>query len=173
MIKKPNLKILFNKAQIQKRINEIGCSISKNFTSEIPILICILNGSFIFFADLIRSLSIDCEIDFIKVSSYKGKRTTGKIILEKDISLNINGRHIIIVEDIIDSGKTVNFLLEKLNKKDCQSISIVTMLKKSNKFNFQLINEFIGFEIKQEFVVGFGLDYNQRFRNLKEIHILK
>ena len=172
MIKKPNLKILFNKAQIQKRINEIGCSISKNFTSEIPILICILNGSFIFFADLIRSLSIDCEIDFIKVSSYKGKRTTGKIILEKDISLNINGRHIIIVEDIIDSGKTVNFLLEKLNKKDCQSISIVTMLKKSNKFNFQLINEFIGFEIKQEFVVGYGLDYNQKFRNLEEIYIL-
>ena len=172
MKKKPNLEILFNKAQIQNRINEIGRSISKNFTTEIPILVCVLNGSFIFFADLIRSLSIDCEIDFIKVSSYKGKRTTGKIILEKDISLNINGRHIIIVEDIIDSGKTVNFLLEKLNKKDCQSISIVTMLKKSNKFNFQLINEFIGFEIKQEFVVGYGLDYNQKFRNLEEIYIL-
>ena len=86
MKKKPNLEILFNKAQIQKRINEIGCSISKNFTTEIPILVCVLNGSFIFFADLIRSLSIDCEIDFLKVSSYQGKKTTGKIILEKDIS---------------------------------------------------------------------------------------
>ncbi len=173
MIKKPNLEILFNKAQIKKRVNEIGCSISKNFTSEIPILICVLNGSFIFFADLIRSLSIDCEIDFIKVSSYKGKRTTGKITLEKDISLNVNGRHIIIVEDIIDSGKTVNFLLEKLRKKNCRSISLASMLKKSNKFNFQLVNEFIGFEIKQEFVVGFGLDFDQKFRNLEEIYILK
>ena len=173
MKKKPNLEILFNKAQIQKRINEIGYSISKNFTTEIPILVCVLNGSFIFFADLIRSLSIDCEIDFLKVSSYQGKKTTGKITLEKDISFNINGRHIIIVEDIIDSGITVNFLLKKFKERNCRSISIVALLKKSNKFNFQLINKYIGFEIKQEFVVGFGLDYNQRFRNLKEIYILK
>ena len=77
------------------------------------------------------------------------------------------------MEDIIDSGKTVNFLLKKFKEKNCRSISVVAMLKKSNKFNFQLINEYIGFEIKQEFVVGFGLDYNQRFRNLKEIYILK
>ncbi len=172
MKKKPSLKILFNDSQIQKRISEIGYSISKNFNTEIPILVCVLNGSFIFFADLIRSLSIDCEIDFLKVSSYQGKKTTGKIILEKDITHNIKGRHIIIVEDIIDSGKTVNFLLKKFEEKNCRSISIVAMLKKSNKFNFQLINEYIGFEIKQEFVVGFGLDYNQRFRNLKEICIL-
>ena len=173
MKKKPNLEILFNKAQIQKRINEIGCSISKNFTTEIPILVCVLNGSFIFFADLIRSLSIDCEIDFLKVSSYQGKKTTGKITLEKDISFNINGRHIIIVEDIIDSGITVNFLLKKFKERNCRSISIVAMLKKSNKFNFKVINEYIGFEIKQEFVVGFGLDHNQKFRNLKDIYILK
>ena len=86
----------------------------ENFTGEIPILVCVLNGSFIFFADLIRSLSIDCEIDFLKVSSYQEKKTTGKIILEKDISLDINGRHIIIVEDIIDSGKTVNFLVKEI-----------------------------------------------------------
>ena len=110
----------------------------------------------LFFADLIRSISIDCEIDFIKVSSYQGKKTTGKITLEKDISSDIKGRHIIIVEDIIDSGKTINFLIKKFKEKNCRSISIVAMLKKSNKFNFQLINEFIGFEIKQEFVVGYG-----------------
>ena len=172
-MKKTNLEILFSKTQIEKRINEIGCSISKNFATKIPILVCVLNGSFIFFADLIRSLSIDCEIDFLKVSSYQGKKTTGKIILERDISFDINGRHIIIVEDIIDSGKTIRFLLKKFKNKNCRSISVVAMLKKSNKFNFQLINEYIGFEIKQEFVVGFGLDYNQRFRNLKEIYILK
>ena len=173
MKKNPSLEILFRKAQIQKRINKMGCSISKNFNGEIPILVCVLNGSFIFFADLVRSLSIDCEIDFLKVSSYQGRKTTGRIILEKDISFNISGRHIIIVEDIIDSGKTINFLLKKFKEKNCQSISIVAMLKKSNEFNFQLINAYIGFEIKQEFVVGFGLDYNQRFRNLKEIYILK
>ncbi len=172
MKKNPNLEILFHKAQIQKRINKMGCSISKNFNGEIPILVCVLNGSFIFFADLVRSLSIDCEIDFLKVSSYQGRKTTGRIILEKDISLNVYGRHIIIVEDIIDSGKTVNFLLERFKKKNCLSISIVTMLKKSNKFNFPLINEYIGFEVKQEFVVGYGLDYNQRFRNLEAIYIL-
>ena len=172
MTKRANLKILFNKAQIERRINEIGFSISKNFAGEIPIFICVLNGSFIFFADLIRSISINCEIDFIKVSSYQGKKTTGKITLEKDISSDIKGRHIIIVEDIIDSGKTINFLLEKFKQKNCQSISIVSMLKKPNSFNFQLINEFIGFEIKQEFVVGYGLDYNQKFRNLADICIL-
>ena len=136
MKKKPNIEILFNKDQIQKRINEIGCSISKNFTTEIPILVCVLNGSFIFFADLIRSLSIDCEIDFLKVSSYQGKKTTGKIILEKDISFNINGRHIIIVEDIIDSGKTINFLLKKFKRKNCRSISVVAMLKNPTSLIF-------------------------------------
>ena len=172
-MKKTNLEILFNKDQIKKRINKIGYTISKNFTDKIPVFICVLNGSFIFFADLLRSISIDCEIDFIKVSSYEGKKTTGKITLEKDISIDIESRHIIIVEDIIDSGKTANFLLEKFKQKNCQSISIVSMLKKPNRFNFQLINEFIGFEIKQEFVVGYGMDYNQRFRNLAEIYILK
>ena len=171
-MKNANLKIFIRRDQIEKRIIKIGKSISKRFKGKTPIFICVLNGSFIFFSDLIRSVGINCEIDFIKISSYKGKKTTGNIIMEKDISSDIKGRHIVIVEDIIDSGKTIEFLLSKFKKENCQSVSIVAMLKKSNKFNFNLVDEFIGFEIKQEFVVGYGLDFNQRFRNLSEIYIL-
>ncbi len=132
----------------------------------------ILNGSFIFIADLIRTLEINCEVDFLKISSYKGKKSTGDIVMSKSLDLDIENRSIIIVEDIIDSGMSIEFIYNYLNDFKPKDISIVSLLTKKSisKLNFKI--DFIGFEISSEFVVGYGLDYNQRFRNLDSIYKL-
>ena len=154
------------------RIQEIASQISERYDKKNPIFISILNGSFIFIADLVRTLEIDCEIDFLKISSYKGKKSTGEIVMSKRLDLDIENRSVIIVEDIIDSGISIEFIYTYLNNFKPKDISIVSLLAKKSisKLNFKI--DFIGFEISSEFVVGYGLDYNQRFRNLDSIYKL-
>ena len=161
-----------SKKDIAMRIQEIAAQISERYNKKNPIFIGILNGSFIFIADLIRNLEIDCEVDFLKISSYKGKKSTGKIVMSKSLDLDIKNRSIIIVEDIIDSGMSIKFIHSHLQDFKPKDISIVSLLAKKNisKLNFNI--DFIGFEISSEFVVGYGLDYNQRFRNLDSIYKL-
>ena len=151
----------------------VGKSISKKFIGKNPIFISVLKGSFIFTADLLRSIKIDCEVEFIKVESYKGTQSTGNVKIISEITANLRGRHIIIVEDIIDSGNTIKLLYTVLKKKSVKSISIVTFLMKSNQQKFDFPIDYIGFEIKQGFVVGYGLDYNQKYRNLDSLYILE
>ena len=167
-----NIKPYISKKDIAKRIQEIASQISDRYDKKDPILIGILNGSFIFIADLIRTLEIDCEVDFLKISSYKGKKSTGDIVMSKSLDLDIENRSIIIVEDIIDSGMSIEFIYNYLNDFKPKDISIVSLLAKKSisKLNFNI--DFIGFEISSEFVVGYGLDYNQRFRNLDSIYKL-
>ena len=167
-----NIKPYISKKDIAKRIQEIASQISGRYDKKDPIFIGILNGSFIFIADLIRTLEIDCEVDFIKISSYKGKKSTGEIVMSKSLDLDIENRSIIIVEDIIDSGMSIEFIYNYLNDFKPKDISIVSLLAKKSisKLNFKI--DFIGFEISSEFVVGYGLDYNQRFRNLDSIYKL-
>ena len=167
-----NIKPYISKKDIAKRIQEISSQISYRYDKKDPILIGILNGSFIFIADLIRTLEIDCEVDFLKISSYKGKKSTGEIVMSKSLDLDIENRSIIIVEDIIDSGMSIKFIYNYLNDFNPKDISIVSLLAKKSisKLNFKI--DFIGFEISSEFVVGYGLDYNQRFRNLDSIYKL-
>ena len=161
-----------SKKDIAMRIREIATQISERYNKKNPIFIGILNGSFIFIADLIRNLEIDCEVDFLKISSYQGKKSTGKIVMSKSLDLNIENRSVIIVEDIIDSGMSIEFIHNYLQDFKPKDISIVSLLAKKNisKLNFNI--DFIGFEISSEFVVGYGLDYNQRFRNLDSIYKL-
>ena len=166
------MKLLYDKYLINKKVVEMGRAISKKFKGENPIFIGILNGSFMFLADLLRKIDIECEIDFIKIQSYKGLNSTGKINLVKDISLDISGRHIILVEDIIDTGKSIKYLLGKLKNSSCKSISIATFLIKSKNNDYDFKVDHSGFEIDQSFVVGYGLDFNQRYRNLDGIYIL-
>jgi len=168
-----NLTTLISNDEIQNRTKEIADDISKQFKDEIPILIGILNGSFIFISDLMRKLDIDCEMDFIKMSSYAGKESVGTVTLLKDISANITDRHVIIVEDIIDSGLTIKFLRDRLGGANPKSITIVTLLLKPDiaKLDFEV--DYVGFEIPPEFVVGYGLDYNQKLRHLPEIYRLE
>ena len=158
-----------SKENIAKRVREIASQLSEKFQGANPLFVCVLNGAFIFTADIIRELDIDCEVDFIKISSYVGMKSTGKIKMSKGLSFNIEDRHIILVEDIIDSGISIKYLYEHLKKYKPKDITIVSLLaKKSNyKLNFDI--DIIGFEISSEFVVGYGLDLNQRFRNLNSI----
>ncbi len=169
---KENLKECISEDQILSRIKEIAVEISKKYLNDPPIFICVLKGSFIFFADLIREIEIDCEIDFIQVSSYSGIRSNQEIDLMKDISLNIKNRNIVIIEDIIDTGITIKFLKEWINKLDPKSIAIATLLMKPKIANLDFKIDWVGFEIAPEFVVGYGLDFNQKLRNLRGIYIL-
>ncbi|HIA90833.1 MAG TPA: hypoxanthine phosphoribosyltransferase [Candidatus Marinimicrobia bacterium] len=155
---------------IQKRVNEIAINLSKKFKDEVPILIGILNGSFIFMADLIRALDIDCEMDFIKLASYKGSHSTGTVRLLKDISAEITGRHVVIVEDIIDSGLTIKFIKDRMQDAAPASLMIVTLLLKPDVANLDFPIDIVGFEIAPDFVVGYGLDYDQKMRHLPAIY---
>ena len=163
---------LIPKQAISQRIKEIANEISSLYHNKNPILIGILNGSFIFMSDLIRQLSIDCEVDFIKISSYLGRKSTGNIKMSKGLDLDIEDRSVIIVEDIIDTGKSISYLYDYISNLNPKDIAVISLLakKRISKLNFNI--DFIGFEISSEFVVGYGLDYNQKLRNLKSIYKL-
>lgn len=167
-----NLTELISEAEVAKRVKALAKDISDTYQDEAPILIGILNGSFIFAADLMRAIEIDCEIDFIKVSSYAGTASKGTVKLLKDISADITDRHVVIVEDIIDSGLTIKFIRDRMREAGPISVAIVTLLMKPEvaKLDFEI--KWVGFEIPPEFVVGYGLDYDQKLRNLKGIYRL-
>ena len=164
---------IIDEVSIQKRVKEIAIELTSKFKDNKPIFIGVLNGSFIFISDLVRNLNINCEIDFIKVSSYKGQDTTGTVKLLKDISADITNRDVVIVEDIIDSGLTIEFLVKRLKGASPKSISIVTLLLKPDIARLSLPIDIIGFEIAPDFVVGYGLDYDQDYRHLPEIYRLE
>jgi len=166
-------KLLISPEKIQKRVLEMGKEISEKYSDKDPIFIGVLNGSFMFMADLLRSISIDCEMDFIKVRSYVGKKSSGTIQLIKDISADVTNRHVILVEDIIDSGHTIQFLMERVISALPKSVSIATFLIKPDIAKIDFAVDFIGFEIPPEFVVGYGLDYDQKLRHLKGVYSLE
>ena len=172
MIERENLKEVISKEDLSSRIAAIGAEISSAYYLESVVFIVVLNGGFIFASDLIRAIDIECEVDFIKVTSYSGMKSEGKINFEKDISTEITGKNIIIVEDIIDSGNTINFVKEFIDNKNPKSLKIATLLLKPKiaKLGFKI--DWVGFEISPEFVVGYGLDYNQKLRNLNAVYRL-
>ena len=166
------LKQIISEKAIKERVEQIAKEISSTFEGEVPILVSVLNGSFIFASDLLRALKVDCEIDFIKVSTYSGNKSKGAIDFQKDISAEISNRHVIIVEDIIDSGLTVKFIRERFINFDPKSITIATLLMKPDLAKIDFEVNWVGFEIPPDYVVGYGLDYNQKFRNLRGIYSL-
>ena len=167
-----NLEKYISDQDISIKVKEISNEISRLYQDKNPILIGVLNGSFIFLSDLIRHLNINCEVDFIKISSYVGKKSIGKINMTKGLDLVIENRSVIIVEDIIDSGKSINYLYDYISNLNPKDIAVISLLarKTRSKLNFKI--DFIGFEISSEFVVGYGLDYNQKLRNLRSIYKL-
>ena len=150
-------------------MSEISLEISEKFHDTNPVIVSILNGAFVFTADIIRAIDIDCEVDFIKISSYRGMNSTGAIKMSKDLSIDIKNRRVIIVEDIIDSGLSIKYLYEHIIKYKPKDITIISLLAKTNNYKLNFNIDIIGFELSSEFVVGYGLDFNQRFRNLKSI----
>ena len=168
-----NLVPIFSQEQIRDRVKELGIELSNKFRNEIPIFVGVLNGSFVFLADLLRELTIDCEMDFIKLSSYEKTLSTGTVHLLKDISADITGMHVIIVEDIIDSGLTISFLKNRLEGAKPKSVTIVSLLFKPEVAKLDFSIDFVGFEIPSDYVVGYGLDMNQKLRHLPEIYRLE
>lgn len=154
------------------RVKELAAQITADYHDKTPIMIGILNGSFIFFADLIREMEIQAEVDFIKISSYANEtRTSGTVRLLKDISCDITGRDVIVVEDIVDSGLSIDFLRRRLQGSQAKSVKFATLLiKAQTKLDFAI--DYVGFTIPDKFVVGYGLDLAQKFRNLKSIYYL-
>ena len=167
------LSMYLSKDDINNRLKEMANQLSEKYCDECPVIIGILNGSFVFMADLIRKIDFECEIDFMKVNSYVGKETSGEIQLEKDININIEDRRVIIVEDIIDSGLTMDYLHKHISAYNPKDITIVTLLSKNNNYTLNFNIDIVGFEITSEFVVGYGLDLDQRFRQLDSLYKLE
>lgn len=167
------LSMYLSKDDINNRLKEMANLLSEKYCDECPVIIGILNGSFVFMADLIRKIDFECEIDFIKVNSYVGKETSGKVQLEKDITINIEDRRVIIVEDIIDSGLTMDYLHKHISAYNPKDITIVTLLSKNNSYTLNFNIDIVGFKITSEFVVGYGLDLDQRFRQLDSLYTLE
>jgi hypoxanthine phosphoribosyltransferase len=153
---------------------ELARQIDFDYAGKVPIFIGVLNGSFIFISDLVRAVSLETEIDFLKLSSYgDSKISSGEVKLLKDLNCAIDGRDIIIVEDIVDSGLSIKYIRDLVLSHDPASLQFVTLLMKRGLSNLNFNIKYVGFEIGSEFVVGYGLDYAQKYRNLKEICILK
>ena len=167
------LSMYLSKDDINNRLKEMANQLSEKYCDECPVIIGILNGSFVFMADLIRKIDFECEIDFMKVNSYVGKETSGKVQLEKDININIDNRRVIIVEDIIDSGLTMDYLHKHISAYNPKDITIVTLLSKNNDNTLNFNIDIVGFEITSEFVVGYGLDLDHRFRQLDSLYMLE
>ena len=168
------MELHLSREQIQRRVEDIAGQISERFRDKCPILIGVLNGSFIFMADLVRALDIDFEVDFIKISSYGSETaTTGTVRLLKDISADITGRDVIVVEDIVDTGLTIKFLRNRMGEAGPTSVTFVSLLLKEEiaKLDFPL--DYVGFKIPNRFVVGYGLDVDQKLRGLGSIYAFK
>ncbi len=164
--------ILFTEEQIKSRVKEMGQLLTEEYQDKNPLLICPLKGSVIFFADLIREIKIPCEIDFMSVSSYNSNtESSGKVNIKKDLDADISGRHVLIIEDIVDTGITLSHLMKILGSRNPASLKICTLLDKPSRRIADIQSDYNCFEILDKFVVGYGMDLAERYRNLPYIGI--
>lgn len=166
--------ILYTKEQLALIVKELGEKLSKDFEGREPVLVSVLKGAFVFMADLVREVSIPCTVDFMAVSSYgSGTESSGKVKIIKDLDTNIEGRHVIIVEDIIDSGVTLSHLMEMLRERNPASLSLCALFDKPERRRARVDIDYKGVVVPDEFVVGYGLDYDEKYRNLPDLCVLK
>lgn len=166
-------KILISQEEITDRCKQLAKQISDDYSGKVPVIIGLLKGSIPFMAELIKYLSIECELEFMAVSSYSGTESMGDVRILKDLDRSIKGCDVIIVEDIVDTGKTLQKVKELLYSKGANSVKVVSLLDKPSRRIIDISAEYIGFEIPNEFVIGFGLDFNQKYRNLPYVGVLK
>lgn len=166
--------VLIDEESIRRRVKELGAIISQEYAGRDLLLVSVLKGSIVFMADLVRAIEIPHEIDFMATSSYgAGTQTTGVVRILKDLNVSITGRNLVVVEDIIDSGHTLNYLLRILQERQPASLCVMTLLDKPERREIDVQVDWIGFSIPNEFVVGYGLDYGELYRNLPYIGVLK
>jgi hypoxanthine phosphoribosyltransferase len=167
------LKVLIRRAAIQKRVREVAVQITKDFKGQRIHLIGVLKGACIFLSDLVREIGLETSIDFMAVSSYgKGRQSSGQVRVLKDLDSSIEGLNVVLVEDILDTGLTLSYLLRILQQRKPKELRVAALLDKPSRRLKEVKGDYIGFTIPNEFVVGYGLDYGERFRNLKDVCIL-
>jgi hypoxanthine phosphoribosyltransferase len=166
--------ILIARAVIDSRVEELADTISRDYMGKEVILIGILKGAFIFMADLIRKLRLPCKVDFVRLASYgTGTVSSGNIVITKDIETQIKGKNVLIVEDIVDTGLTLSFLVKKLKERDPRSLKVCVFLDKKERRKVPFEADYIGFDIPDRFVVGYGLDFNEMYRFLPDVYEIK
>ena len=167
--------ILLSEQQIQARIQELGELLTQEYADKNPVIIGVLKGVVVFYADMIRHIQVPCQMDFMWISSYAGTNSTGKMVVCQDVTADIRGRHVLILEDIFDTGNSLEFTVNHLKERNPASIKICTLLDKPERRRpgVTLKADYVGFTIPNAFVVGYGLDYNEKYRNLPYVGILK
>ena len=174
MVFEPQLKILISRDEIAKAINRLACEIQRDYQGKQPLLIGVLKGSFVFMADLIRQLDLPPELDFVRLSSYgSAKESSGKARVVQGVKTSIKGRDVLVVEDIVDTGITISFLLDYLKKKKPASLKLCTLTDKPSRHRVPVSINYLGFTVPNKFIVGYGLDYDERFRNLPDIYVIE
>ncbi len=167
--------ILLTEEQIKTRIRELGADLLRDYGDKKPIFLCILKGAVVFYADMIRAFDAHCEMEFMQISSYQGTQSSGNVLIRQDITQNIQGRHVVILEDILDTGRSLSFICQHLRDRGAASVKICTLLDKpeGRAPGVTLEADYVGFRIPNAFVVGYGLDYDEAYRNLPYVGILK
>ncbi len=166
-------RVLITEVEIQRRVKDLGGRISSDYNGKNPILVVVLRGAIMFVCDLIREISIPITLDFLSISSYSGQTQTGVVRILKDLDESIEGKYVILVEDIIDTGLTLNYILKTLKARRPADVRVCALLDKRVRRIVDVRIDYLGFEIPDEFVVGYGMDYDQRYRNLPFIGVLK
>lgn len=167
--------VLITEEQIQSRIRELGEILTREYAGKNPVIVGVLKGVVIFYADMVRQIRVPCQMDFMWLSSYQGTNSTGEMIVKRDVGVDIRGRHVLILEDIYDTGSSLDFTYRHLMSKGPASLKICTLLDKPErrKPGITLTPDYVGFTVPNAFVVGYGLDYNEQYRNLPYVGILK
>lgn len=165
------MNILLEKDTVLSRVTEIAEEINDDYQNKNPVLVCILKGAFVFMSDLIRHITIPNEVDFLCIASYDGRNSSGVVRLSNDLSINIEDREVIVIEDVIDSGKTISFILDNLKTRKPRSLAVCTLLNKKEDRVVDVPLTYVGFNIPSVFVVGYGLDYKNQYRNLPYIGV--
>ncbi len=171
-IKDKTFEISIPEAEIKERVKAVAAEINRDMAGKNPLLLAVLNGSFIFAADLMREITIPCEISFVKLASYQGTTSTGKIKEVIGINEDLTGRTVIIIEDIVESGLTIRRMIESIGTRNPESVHICTLLQKPERLQTPLDIEYVAFSIPNDFILGYGLDYDQQGRQLKDIYTL-
>lgn len=166
-------KVLISEEEIRERCRELGAQISADYEGKDPIIVGLLKGSVPFMAELIKNITVECEIDFMAVSSYSGVESLGDVKIVKDLDRSIRGLDVLVVEDIVDTGKTLQKVKELLYSKGANDVKVVSLLDKPDRRIVEIEAEYVGFTIPNEFVIGFGLDFDQKYRNLPYVGVLK
>lgn len=165
--------ILYSKADIEARLAELAAAIDRDYAGKTPLLVGVLNGAVMVMADLSRALHVDCEMDWMAISSYgMGTQSSGVVRFLKDLSTDLEGRHVLVVEDIIDTGLTLTYLMRNLASRNPASLEIMAMFRKPDAMKAEIDVKYLGFDLPNQFVVGYGLDYAGRYRNLVDVGIL-